>query len=262
MPGDEMRRLIFSTIALALSLVQPARSEAAQDQNTQTFSYELRYASSDSSTNNRVRERYTHILRYSNNFTHRSKVFVYLLNSQLDARNPFGKSDADINGIGFGLTYQTGAFTTATIGFGINDNAEVFVNGFGPATSSGDAKTISFGMQRLIAYGPRSYLYGSFSHSVTALDQNFGGPFSDVRQVTNLSLLYGYKIGKATVLTASARSLFSSDRFSAHLVDQANYVGLGATHRIGDTTITLKARGGVGDVAGDTQVSLKIGHDF
>lgn len=257
-----MRAHLFSALAAALICAQSASAQETEQQNTQTLSYELRYASSDSSSNNRVRERVTHILRYSRLLTERSKAFVFLLNSELDARNPFGTSDADINGGGVGLTYQTGAFTTATVAFSYNDNAEVF-NAGGPAVSNGDAKTLSFGLQRLMGYGPRSYLYASISHAVTALEQDFGGgPTTDLRQVTTLSTLYGYKVGKKTVLTAGARALFSTDRFTAHLVDQANYVSLGMTHRIKDTTFSLKASGGVGDVAGDTQVSFKIGYDF
>ncbi|MEM6588911.1 MAG: hypothetical protein AAF641_10725 [Pseudomonadota bacterium] len=245
-----------------MAFAPPVWSQETQKQNTQTLSYELRYASSDSSSNNRVRERYTHILRCSKNFHPRAKFSVYLLNSTLEARNPFGKSDADINGAGFGLTYQTGAFTTATIGFGINDNAEIFAAAGGPVASNGDAKTLSFGLQRLMGQGPRSYLTAAINHAVSDLDQNFGGPFSDIRQVTSVSALYGYRITGKTVLTASARSLFSTDRFTAHLVDQANYVSLGATHRIIDTFITLRATSGVGNVAGDTQVSFKIGYYF
>ena len=83
-----------------------------------------------------------------------------------------------------------------------------------------------------------------------------------IRHVTTLSALYGYQVGKSTALTIGARALLSSDRFTAHLVDQANYASLGLAHRINDTTLSLQASGGVGDVAGDTQVSLKIGYDF
>lgn len=257
-----MRLLLFAACAASMVFASSGSAQEPQKQNTQTVSYELRFASSDSSLNNRDRERVTHILRYSRLLNNRAKAFVFLLKSDLDARNPFGTSDADITGAGVGLTYQTGAFTTATIAFAHNDNAEVF-NAGGPVSSDGNANTLSFGLQRLMGYGPRSYLYASISHAVSALRQDFGsGPSTDVRHVTTLSALYGYKVGKKTVLTAGARALFSTDNFTAHLVDQANYVSLGVSHRINDTTLALKADTGVGAVSGDTQVSFKIGYDF
>jgi hypothetical protein len=244
------------------ALAQTATAQA-QKPNMQTLSYEIRHATSESSPKNRKRERLTHVLRYSRILGARTKGGVYLLSSTLDARNPFGKSDATIRGAGVDLTYRTGVYTVATLGFAMADNAEVFNDGTGPASSDGKARTLSFGMQRLMAQGPKSYLYGALNHAITQIDHDFGGrKFKDTRTTTTISALYGHQIAERTVLTVGAKALASSDRFSAHLVRHGGYANLGVVHRVGDTTVSLQGSSGLGLLSGDKQISLKIGFDY
>ncbi|WP_407491648.1 hypothetical protein [Pseudooceanicola sp. MF1-13] len=258
-----MNLSIFRAFLVAVAIGQPAWANDAEAPNTQTISYELRHSTSKSTATGRNRERLTHVLRYSKLLSDRSKGFFYLSTSSLDATNPFGRSDATLKGGGLGLTFQTGGFTTATVALSFNDNAEVFNPGGGPTTSSGNAQTLVFGMQRLFGYGPRSYLTGSITHAVTRLKQDFGGgPTIDTRHITTLSGIYAHQIGQQTLLNVGGRAVFSNDAFTSHLVKQANYATLGIAHRMEYVTVSVQGSAGIGAVAGDRQVSFKIGYDF
>ncbi len=255
-----VRRPVLALLGL---LASPVFAQVADHPKTQTLSYELRYATSESSAQNRERDRLTHVLKYSKLLGPRSKGSVFLLSSSLDARNPFGRSDATIRGAGVDFTYQTGAHTTATVAFAFADNAEVFNDGTGPAASNGAAQTLSFGLQRLIGYGPKSYLSAGLNHSITWLNQDFGTSTSrETRRKTTASVLYGYQIAERTALTLGIKGVVSSDRFSAHLVKQGGYANLGLAHRVGDTTVSLRGSTGIGALSGDRQLSLKISYDF
>jgi len=260
---DIMRLSILPAFVIAALTGQAVLASETAPQNTQTISYEIRQTKSQSTATGRNRERLTHVLRYSRLLSDRAKGFFYLNASSLDASNPFGRSDADLKGGGLGVSFQTGSFTTATVALSFNDNAEVFFPGGGPTTSNGKAQTLVLGMQRLFGYGPRSYLTASFTHAISRFEQNFGGaPTIDTRHVTTIAALYGHQIGRRTMLNVGGRAVFSNDTFTSHLVKQANYATLGLAHRMDDVTISLQGSAGIGAVAGDSQLSLKIGYDF
>ncbi|KAB7613255.1 hypothetical protein F9L33_11650 [Amylibacter sp. SFDW26] len=255
-----IRKLLLSACIACLGAVPGI----ADTKNDQKISLQLRFSKSDSNTTNRDRERISTILRYTKKFAPKASGFFYLYNANLDATNAFGTSDADINGIGAGMTFNVSKLTIATLAFSYNDNAEVFNGGGAPATSDGDAVTIVAGLQRLFGIGRKSTLVGSINHAVSVLDQDFTGtPFEDTRHITTLGLQYTQKIAEKTSLSVGAKSLFSNENITAHLVDQANYVSVGLSQRFGAvTTVSLTGSSGIGAISGDSSIGLKVSRSF
>ncbi len=255
--------MLYKSLLAALTIGLCTTPALAQTADKNNLSVKLSFSKSDSSDLGRDRERVVTTLRYTRKLAPRASAFVYLYNANLDATNPFGTSDADINGFGFGATFNISKLTIATLAFAFNDNAEVFTNSGGPTTSDGDAKTVVIGLQRLIGIGRKSSLVASVNHAVSRLDQNFTGtPFNETRHITTLGLQYSQKVTSKTTLSAGAKSLFSNENITSHLVDQANYVSLGVSHKFGKAQVSLTGSAGIGAVSGDSSVGLKISRSF